>query len=127
MAQITVNLIHDLKAKHKVKEKVPFVYGLRTGFLRAWLFTGIKVLFIFSLMSGMDLIGKVEENVSLLDQYVRNDYTISQTYYAPVSRQPKLAIVKIPIIIGVIEPRGLALADGAVASASSLILPSSQP
>jgi hypothetical protein len=127
MAQITVNLIHDLRVKHKVKEQIPFVYGLRTGFLRAWLFTGLKVLFIFSLLNGTDLVGKLEANISLLDQYVRDDYTVLQNAPIILPHLPKKTAEKVPIVVGLIEPRGLPLADGSVASASTFAHPSSQP
>ncbi len=77
MPQITVNLIHDLKKAHEHKEKVPFIGGLRTGFVHAWFVTAVKVMFIFALLSGVDIVGKLQENVVLLDQLVGNDFTVN--------------------------------------------------
>lgn len=116
MPQITVNLIHDLKARHHLpKEKVPFLYGLRTGFLRAWLFTAVKVLFIFALMSGMNISGKIEENIGLLDQLIRNDFGVAQ-YVPPVRDNLASKATKVVNFEeGPLEPRGPALEPGSVA------------
>ncbi len=60
--------------------KPPFIGGLRTGYVRVWLFVAMKVLFITSIFGGYNWAGKLEENVSLLDRLVRNDFTVQENY-----------------------------------------------
>lgn len=80
MTQITSNFLQDWKDKHAIKEpKPPFIGGLRTGYLRAWAFVAIKVLVLAAFFGGMNIMGKVEENISLLDRYVRNDFAVDES------------------------------------------------
>jgi hypothetical protein len=114
MPEITVNLIRDMKElhEHKMKTKPPFFYGLRTGVLRAWLFATVKVLFLVGIMSGLDIAGKIEENIALLDQYVRNDFTVAseiQLTARPRERNPM--VVQSPARKRVIESRGAVAAE----------------
>ncbi len=113
MAQSPINLVHILKPP----KKTVFGSGLRTSFLRVWLFTAIKVLVLASLINGANLYSKVEENVILLDQYFRNDFyaiTSDEDFFV----KPRPIIPKI-IVTQNFEPRGPALADGEVASATT--------
>ncbi len=111
MAQSPINLVHILKPP----KKTVFGSGLRTSFLRAWIFTAMKVLVVASIINGADLYSKVEENVILLDQYFRNDF-YAITYDEDFLVKPKPVVPKI-IITEKFEPRGPALAEGSVASA----------
>jgi hypothetical protein len=79
MSQVDLNLLHSLKFSRKEKEYIPFVYGLRTGFLRAWLFVAFKVIFIVSFMHGSGIINSIENNVGLLDRLIRNDFNYINT------------------------------------------------
>ncbi len=109
MAEITVNLIHDLKMKHAAQHKPPFFGGLRTGYLRAWLFVVFKVFLIVSLLQGGGIMMKLQEDVALLDQYVRDDFPIVEYDFAVMptlpSDRPHQQIPKV-ILASSLEPRG---------------------
>jgi hypothetical protein len=102
------NILHDWKAARMEKSylsQVEFLgSGIRTSFLRAWVISAVKVLFIFALMNmHIDFVSKLEENVSLLDQYLRNDYIV-QSELPIVAR---VHTIRTPLIVSVnLEPRG---------------------
>ncbi len=75
MTQINFDLIQSLTKKREM-EKMPF-FGLRTGFLRAWVFVAFKVLIVASILHGSGLVKSFEDNIALLDQYYRNDFQVA--------------------------------------------------
>lgn len=82
MAEITVNLIHDLKERHAHKKaKPPFVIGLRTGYLRAWLFVVFKVWLVVALLSGANPMHQIERNITLLDSLATNDFSRPEIFF----------------------------------------------
>lgn len=82
MPEINVNLIHDLKERHAQKKtKPPFVTGLRTGYVRAWLFVVFKVWLVLALVNGVTALDKVENDIALLDNLVRNDFSNSDEFF----------------------------------------------
>ncbi len=113
MAEITPNLIHIFKEKHAHPHKPPFVFGLRTGYVRAWVFVTFKVLFIVALLNGVNTLTTVEKNLSLLDSYVRDDFSQPEVFFDELnsnnivlSARPRPQ-EKIPlIVIGEFAPRG---------------------
>jgi hypothetical protein len=81
MPEITVNLIHDLKMKRLQRTKPPFIGGLRTGYVRAWVFVVFKVWLLVALMNGVSTMTKLEENITLLDSYIRNDFSRPEIFF----------------------------------------------
>jgi hypothetical protein len=113
MSQSAINLVHIMKPE---KRTVPGT-GLRIGFFRAWVLTVSKVLFIVAFWPGSQFASAIEENVTLMDQYLRNDYSSYETTY--LRQLPRR--INTPIIITAnFEPRGTAsITEGSVASAQS--------
>jgi hypothetical protein len=110
MKKASHNILIDWKAARLEKSylsQVGFLgSGIRTSFLHAWIVTVVKVLIIFTMMNyNVNVINKVEENVSLLDQYIRNEYVVTDvsinTHH--FRRVPKV------IIASNFEPRGPSL------------------
>jgi hypothetical protein len=102
------NLLHDWKAARLEKSYISQVEflgsGIRTSFLRAWVVTAVKVLFIFTILNlNFDPVALVEENVSLLDQYVHNEYIVTTT--TPMMHARRAMVPKI-VIAANLEPRG---------------------
>lgn len=86
MSHIDINLVHDLGVKSDWSDK----FGLRSKFLHAWLFTAVKVMFIFSLMNGAGALQAIEDNIALLDQYIRNDFSsVQPSSYAALNNGRK--------------------------------------
>lgn len=120
MAEITPNLIHVFRESHLHKTKPPFVFGLRTGYVRAWVFVVFKVWLILALINGVTTMNTIEKNIALLDGYVRNDFTGVQALAAESSpalifEHSKTKVITIPLIVsGEFAPRGPAQVAGAV-------------
>ncbi|HEX3100041.1 MAG TPA: hypothetical protein VHQ41_03680, partial [Patescibacteria group bacterium] len=89
MPEITVNLLHELKEKRLHQTKPEFFGGLRTGYVRAWIFVVFKVWLILALVNGVTTMDKIETNVALLDAYVRNDFSHPEMFF---NDQPLLAL-----------------------------------
>ncbi len=105
-----INLMHDIKPVKKHARTVPGT-TVRVIFLRAWFFTAMKVFLIAGLIHGATLYAQVEQNIIVLDQYVRNDFpTVDYSIIAEPSHIRVSSIPKI-IIAQNFEPRGPAL-DG---------------
>ena len=103
------NLLRDWKAARIEKSylsQVEFLgSSIRTSFLRAWAVTALKVIVIFTLMNlNIDVVSKMEENVALLDSYLRNDYSTLNivTPLAFAARKPSTQV----IVSVNVEPRG---------------------
>ncbi|HEX3099884.1 MAG TPA: tail fiber domain-containing protein [Patescibacteria group bacterium] len=119
MPEITINLIHDLRKSHALKKpKPPFFGGLRTGYVRAWVFVVLKVWLIVALINGVTTMDKIERNMALLDSYIRNDFSQPEIFF-PNQPQTTLAIGKfhkpkssnsLQTNSGVFMPRGPELA-----------------
>ena len=109
MAQPAINLVHIMKPPTRTL----FNSSLRIGFLRAWFFTALKVLFIAGLISGTGLLAKVESNVLLLDSYVRGDFTAYEYSYLPQpTRHGSLKKTTTKVIIAQdFQPRGPELGE----------------
>ena len=106
MAQSHINLVHILKPAPKTL----FGSGLRMSFFRAWMYTAIKVLVIATFLNGNNVYSKIEENITLLDQFVRDDFTAVRSE-AQLKYQRKISTNT------AIAPRGPALAAGEIAGA----------
>lgn len=77
MSEITPELFHEWKVQHsQPKHKPPFLGGLRTGYVRAWVFVVVKVILLTAYFNGFNPVVMVEQNVALLDSYIHNDYHI---------------------------------------------------
>ena len=106
------NLLRDWKAARIEKSylsQVEFLgSSIRTSFLRAWAVTALKVIVIFALMNlNIDVVSKMEENVALLDSYLRNDYS---TIYEAAPLVVKSRKPVTPVVVSVnVEPRGPSL------------------
>lgn len=87
MAELTINLLHDLKVKHAHQTKPPFVTGLRTGYIRAWVFVFFKVWLVLALVNGVNTMDTVEKNISLLESYISNDYSHPEVFFGVGSGQ----------------------------------------
>lgn len=72
MSHVSINLINDFR---RPKGRTLFNSTVRIGFLRAWFFTAMKVLFIAGFIQGAGLFAAVEDNVMLLDRYAQNDFS----------------------------------------------------
>ena len=102
------NLLHDWKEARLEKSYISQVgflgSSIRTSFLRAWVVTAVKVLFVFALVNmHIDVTAKIEENVALLDRYVHNDFAIPEQPLIIARSKPKPA----PVIVSLsLEPRG---------------------
>ncbi len=110
------NILHDWKAARMERSylsQVEFLgSGIRVSFLRAWLVTAVKVMFIFAFMNfHIDVTAKLEENVLLLDRYIHNDFPIpAATIHPPRSN---------PVASAGLQPRGPSTAT--VAGDSTII------
>lgn len=96
-----INLVHIMRPPQR---RTFFGSSVRTIFLRAWVFTAFKVLLIASILNGSGLIMSIEKDISMLDQYFRNDYT-----YVDLASLPTVTHnVKVPkvIIAELFQPRG---------------------
>lgn len=104
------NLLHDWKEarlERSYLSQVGFLgSSIRTSFLRAWLVTAVKVLFVFTFLNfHVDVAAKLEENVALLDRYVHNDFSIPEQsiLVAPGKTKSK----KAPVVVTLnLQPRG---------------------
>jgi hypothetical protein len=103
--ETSLNLIHVLKPP------VRTVLGsnLRLSYLRAWFFVVMKVFLIAGLIHGVTLYNKVEQNVILLDQLARDDFSNVQSSVV-INVKRKAETPKI-IVVDKFEPRGPALGD----------------
>ena len=126
MAELTPNFIHEFKEKHAHPHKPPFVFGLRTGYVRAWLFVVFKVWLIVALLNGVNSMNVVEKDLTLLDSYVRNDFSHPEIFFdnddtKTILSYKKTKEVKIPLIVtDNLMPRGpmaINQSSGVVASA----------
>lgn len=82
MAEITVNLIHEMVAKRgQKKPKPPFIFGLRTGYVRAWVFVVLKVWLIAALLNGVNTMDRIEKNITLLDSLITNDFSHPEIFF----------------------------------------------
>lgn len=128
--QSSHNLLHDWKAARIEKSYISQVgflgSSIRTSFLRAWAVTAVKVLVIFTLMNlNIDVVSKMQDNVALLDSYMRDDYSIYLVDATPIAT--KKTEVSIPVIaVANLEPRGpsLNLASSSTVAGDSTIIPS---
>lgn len=112
MAQITANFIRDWKESHKYPQpRPPFLGGLRSGFLHAWFAVAFKVLIISAIFGGVNIVGQFEENIGLLDRYIRNDFEVQASNLAVAKKHQA-------------EPGTVASAhiDGYVAGDSSVVI-----
>lgn len=92
MAEITINLIHDLKEQRRArKAKPPFITGLRTGYVRTWIFVVLKVWLIVALMNGVTTMDRIEKDITLLDSYVHNDFSHPEVFFD--SQTPVMLLV----------------------------------
>lgn len=88
MTHNSKNILHDWKAARMERSylsQIEFLGStLRVSFLRAWLVTAGKVLIIFAFMSfHVDVASKMEENIVLLDNYIRNDFSVPNMQTLP--------------------------------------------
>lgn len=111
---MAMNLVHDWKSARLEKSYISQVgflgSGIRTSFLHAWVVTVVKVLIIFAFMNmHVDLSAKIEENVALLDRYVRDDFSmpVEPLRVAKIQSKPPLVILAEGF-----EPRGPSPAQG---------------
>lgn len=92
MPEISVNLIQEIRKAHfQKKAKPPFLGGLRTGYVRAWIFVVFKVWLVLTLMNGVTILDKIEKNLALLDSLSRNDFSSYEMFF---NDEPLLAAVK---------------------------------
>lgn len=102
------NLLHDWKEARLERSYISQVgflgSSIRTSFLRAWVVTVVKVIFVFALVNvHMDVTSKIEENVALLDRYVHNDFSILEQPLIIARSKSKSP----PVIVSAnLQPRG---------------------